>query len=383
MRARRVVVATSILLLVAALVALALRPVPLPVEVAEAVRGPFEVTVDEEGHTRVRERFVVSAPVAGELQRVTLEAGDPIERGQPVATILPAPPTPLDRRTRAELEERLRGAEASLRSAEAARSFAEAELARARRLAESGALARRSLEDAEVRAEAAARQVDEARAIARALRAQLGRGDGGGLSPIELLAPASGSILRIHQESATVVAPGTPILEIGDPSDLEVVTDLLSEEAVAIPAGAPVLVERWGGPKPLRGKVRRVEPSAFTKISALGVEEQRVNVVIDLVDPPEERRGLGDRYRVVTRIVTFSTDDATTVPTGALFRDRQGWRVFVVEEGTARIRSVRIGQRSPQRVQILEGLAPGERVILYPGERIADGAKVAPTLHEP
>jgi len=376
MRGKRVAGGALAALLVGVLVWLALRPAPVQVEVAEVRRGPLEVTVDEEGRTRVRDRFVVSAPVAGELQRVELDPGDPVERGEPVATLLPAPPTPLDPRTRAELEQRLRAAEASVRSARAARGFAAAERERQERLAARGAVARRALEEAQLRDEATARQVEEAEAIAAALRAQLGTAGGAAGGPIQLRAPARGRVLRVLQESEAVVAPGTPILEIGDAHDLEIVTDVLSEEAVAIRPEAPVRIERWGGDRVLRGQVRRVEPSAYTKVSALGVEEQRVDVIIDLLDPPELRQGLGDGYRVVTRIVTWSTDDAVIAPLGALFRQGGRWNVFVVRDGRARAQPVEVGRRGDDAVQILEGLSPGDRVVLYPGDRLEDGARV-------
>ena len=250
------------------------------------------------------------------------------------------------------------------------------DLERQRRLAARGALARRDLEAAETRAEAADRQVQEARALANALRAQLGasgRPDG---PAIVQRAPASGVVLRIHQESEAVVAAGTPVLEIGDPRALEVVTDLLSEEAVEVRPGAAVILDRWGGAGALRGRVRRVEPAGFTKVSALGVEEQRVNVVIDFEDPPGIPAGLGDGFRVTSRIVVFEADDVLTVPVGALFRTGADWSVFVVEDGAARRRAVRIGRRSEERAQILEGLRPGDRVVLYPGDRVEEGTPV-------
>lgn len=376
MRWKSLAIGVGGVLIVGALVFLALRPTSVAVELAEVQRGELQVTVDEEGKTRVRDRFVISAPVAGQLQRVALDAGDAVERDAVVSTLLPAPPTPLDLRTRGELTARLRAAQASVRSALAARSFAESERERQRALARSGALARRDLENAELRAEAAARQVDEARAIAAALEAQLGLTHGGGKTAIELRSPVAGRVLRVLQESESVVAAGTPVMEVGDAHDLEVVTDVLSEEAVSIRPGAQVILDRWGGDRPLAGRVRYVEPSAYTKVSALGVEEQRVDVVVELLDPPEQRAGLGDGYRVVTRIVTFAADDAITVPTGALFRTPDGWGVFAVEDGTARVRQVEVGKRGADRVQIENGLQAGEQIVLYPGDRLQDGSLV-------
>ncbi|WP_373048367.1 efflux RND transporter periplasmic adaptor subunit [Vulgatibacter sp.] len=378
MRGKRIAIWIVLALIGALLVWLALRPQPIAVEVAEVARGTLERTVDEEGRTRARERYVVSAPVAGELQRVELEAGDPVAEGEVVAAIEPASSTPLDPRSRAELEQQLRVAQAAERRAAAARSFASTELARTRELVASGAAARRSLDAAELEAEAAARELEGARATTRAIRVQLGLGKQDGQPPIPVRAPAGGRVLRVLQESASVVAAGTPILAVGDADSLEIVTDVLSEEAVRISPGAKVIIERWGGERELRGRVRRVEPAAYTKVSALGVEEQRVDVVIDFLDPPEERRGLGDGYRVETRIVTWSGDDVIAAPLGALFRQGETWAVFVVDGDRARQRAVRIGHRGAERVEILEGLEAGAQVVLYPGDRIEDGTLVEP-----
>lgn len=373
MRWKKWAVWIGVLVAVAALIALAVRPTPIPVEVVEAVRGPLVVTVDEEGRTRVRERYVVAVPVTGQLQRVTLEAGDRVEAGEALFAVLPAPATPLDPRSTAEVRRRLEAAEAGLRSAASQAEFARSELERTEQLIARGALAARDLEAARTRAEAADRSVQEARALAGALRAQLGAAGETGGEPVVQRAPAGGVILRIHQESEAVLGAGTPVLELGDPTDLEVVTDLLSEEAVSIRPGADVRIDRWGGGEALRGRVRRVEPGGYTKISALGVEEQRVDVVIDFVDPPEVRAGLGDGYRVVSRIVTFSADEVITVPVGALFRTGDSWSVFRVEGDRAALQQVRLGRRSTEQAQILEGLAPGDRVVLHPGDRIEPG----------
>lgn len=363
----------TIALVIVLLVWLAFRPTTIEVEIARVERGPLRAFVVEEGTTRVRERYVVSAPVTGRLQRVELDPGDRVEVGAPLFHILPAPSTPLDARTAAELRERVRAAEAGLQAAMAASSFADAELERVRALVAQGALAARDLEAADAEAETARRRVQEARATVDALRAQLETsGDRVGVA-FTVHAPVEGSVLRLFRESEGVVAAGTPILEIGNLRKLEVVTDLLSEDAARVEVGAEVLLERWGGDEALRGRVRRVDPSGYTKISALGVEEQRVDVIVDLDDPPTV---LGDGYRVITRIVTFSEDDVVQVPKGALFRTGTTWSAFRVEDGRARLQPVVIGVRGEERVQILDGLQPGDEVVLYPGDRIDDGTRI-------
>lgn len=371
MKKRILIVVVVLALLV--LVALLLRPSPVEVEIGRVERRPLQTFVEEEGQTRVRDRYVVGAPVTGQLQRVEFEPGDPIEAGAPLFRILPSLSPPLDPRSAAELRQRLRAAEAGHQAAIAHAEFTRAELERVRELTDRGALAARDLELAETEAETARRQVQETRATADALRAQLGAPTEPGTGAIVVHAPVGGVVLRRIRESEGVVPAGTPILEIGDVRTLEVVTDLLSEEAVRVEVGAEVLLERWGGKEPLRGRVRRVEPSGYTKVSALGVEEQRVDVVIDFLSSPE---ALGDGYRVISRIVTFSADDALVVPSGALLRTGPDWSVFRVTEGRAELLRVRIGARGDDFVQILEGLEPGDEVVLYPGDRIEDGARV-------
>lgn len=364
------IVAIAIGTIVLVLIGLSLRPTPVEVEIAAVERGPLKVFVEEEGRTRVRDRYVVSAPVTGHLQRPALEAGDRVEVDAPLFRIFPAPATPLDARTTAEIRERLRAAEASLQGLLAASNFADAELQRVRPLVERGALAARDLEAAETRAESARLQVQEARAIADALRAQLGGHDQVQGGAIVAHAPTGGTILRVFQESEGVIAAGTPVLEMGDIDALEIVTDLLSEDAVQIEVGAEAYLERWGRGAPLPARVRRIEPGGYTKVSALGVEEQRVDVILDFLAPPP---ALGDGYRVISRIVTYSTDDALLVPQGAVFRAGAQWAVFRVEEGRARLRTVEIGARGTGQVQVLEGLEVGDEVILYPGDRVEDG----------
>jgi HlyD family secretion protein len=359
-----------------------LRPAPIQVETAPAARRLLQVTVDEEGETRVRDRYVVAAPVAGRVARITLREGDVVRVGTVVARVFPAP---LDPRTRDQAAARLgavedarRAADAAALQARAAHQQAHRSWERARQLAAQNLIAAeereraeldettraRELESAEFRAQGAAHEVDLARAA-------LAADD----QPIAIRSPVAGRVLRVPEPSERVVLAGTPLLEVGDPSTLEIVADLLSAEAVKVRPGAPILIEGWGGAGTLRGRLRVVEPSAFTKVSALGVEEQRVNVVGDFVDPPG---ALGDRYRVEIRIVVWQGDSVLTVPSSALFRRGDGWGVFLVEAGRARQRDVVVGHRTPFDAEIVEGVRQGDVVIRHPSDRVADGVKVAP-----
>ena len=382
------------MVVVAALIAVAVWPQAVDVDIARVARGPLVVTLDEEGETRVRDKFVITAPVAGEVQRIELEPGDPVTRGTVLARIRPSSPSPLDARVRGEIESAVRAAEAAAARARADRdrlagaaALAEQRRDRARRLLAGGAVAQEELDireaDARTAADAvraAAFVVAQAEQDVQTARARLSPPvTGRPQADVVVIAPLSGVVLKRHLESAQVVSPGTPLVEIGDPQCLEVVTDLLSADAVKVPAGAEVLLEQWGGSQPLTGRVRRVEPAGFTKVSALGVEEQRVNVVIDLDGSDEAGAALGDAYRTEVRIVVWRGADVLKVPTGALFRRGDGWAVFVVERGRARERPVRLGQRSGKEAQVLDGLAVGDPVVLYPPDTLEDGAKVAPT----
>lgn len=388
----------------ALLLAGALWPSPEPVDMAVVETGPLVVTVDEEGETRVRDRFVVSAPLAGRVLRIELEPGDPVEAGETVLALFePQAPTPLDARSRAEAEAGVRAARASLERARADRdrtaaelAFARSELERARSLArdrivsdqelDSAELAARSrteaLEAAEFSVQTAGYQLEMARA--RLLEASPGAGGPGnpdahgGDASIALYSPVDGVVLRRLRESETIVPAGEPLLEVGRTDDLEIVADYLSADAVRIRPGDRVLIEQWGGDGVLEGRVRRVEPSGFLKISALGVEEQRVNVIVDFADPPEARPGLADGFRVELRVVLWEGEDVLQVPTGSLFRDGEEWAVFAVEDGTARLRHVEIGRRGGLVAQVEGGLEAGDRVILHPGDTVADGLRVTP-----
>ncbi|HEX7124598.1 MAG TPA: HlyD family efflux transporter periplasmic adaptor subunit [Thermodesulfobacteriota bacterium] len=383
--------------LVLALLAWAFWPRPVAVETGAVTRGPLEVTVGGEGETRVRDRYVVSAPVAGLVPRITLDPGDPVERGQALAVVEPAVPPLLDVRSREEQVARVRSAEAMLDRAEArvaqaetALRLAERELARRRPLAAEGLIPVAELDAAEAEAASRMRELEAARSEARSARFDLERERatlmGVGTDPsarartpagrVEVRSPVAGRVLRVVQESAAVVPAGAPLVEVGDPRDLEVVVDLLSTDAVAVEPGAAARLEGWGGGAPLPARVRLVEPSGFTKVSALGVEEQRVNVVLDFAGPADGQAALGDGYRVDVRIVVWARPDVLQVPVGALFRDEDGWAAFVVEDGRARRRAVQVGHRGERAAEVLSGLTEGETVILYPGDRVEEGGRV-------
>jgi HlyD family secretion protein len=375
-------------------------PVPVEVDVAEVQRGPMQVTVDQEGRTRVRQRYVVSAPVPGQLQRIRLKEGDEVVAGQTLlATIQPSYPSPLDVRTREEAEARVRAAEAAVQQAAAGISRAEAELDFARLEHErvAGLHARRAASDHELNVamtrvavteaelrmmthahESAQHQLQQAKAMLLQWDAALADGGDGMERPaVAVRSPADGRVLRIVQESEAAVQAGQSLVEIGNPHDLEVVIDVLSRDAVQVQPGAAVTMVRWGGAMPLPGRVRRVEPSGFTKISALGVEEQRVNVIVDLEPETVEAAGLADGYRVDARIVVWEQPDAVKVPTGALLRHQTHWAVFTMTEGRAVLRTVELGRMNHEEAEVLDGLSPGERVILHPSDQVRDGIAAA------
>lgn len=373
------------LALVLGLIAVGFWPRPVPVETAPVTRGPLRVFLTEEGKTRVKHRYRVTAPVSGQLRRLTLDPGDEVRAGETVVAVIePLPPALLDARSRALAAARRAAAAEQVERARAALRFATNELQRFQRLFAEGTVSIQELELAQWRAEAAARELGVAEGALREAEAALAEfGDPtGGTAPArsitEVRAPANGCVLRVFDPSARVVSAGTPLLEVGDPADLEVVIEMLSRDGAALTPGTPVELDQWGGPQLLQARVRRVEPAAFTKVSALGVEEQRVNVIADLVSPPEARRGLGDGYRVEARVVVWEADAVVRVPAGALFRRGGDWMAFVIEDGRARLRAVKAGRAGAQEVQVLEGLQPGETVILHPGNRIRDGQRVKP-----
>lgn len=370
-------------------------PNPIPVETASATRGTFVATVDEDGKTRVRERFVVASPLAGRTTRVELDAGDHVKAGDVIASILPSPAPFLDPRARREAEERLGAAEAALDRAKATMeranvvlNQADRDLSRARALLERGVSTVKAVEQAELAHHVADRDVSAANfqyhaaqhAVeqAKALLALYDRSTGTPPESFEVVAPVAGEIIRVLQESETIVQPGTPLVEIGDCCNLEIVVDVLSTDAVEIEKGDRVIIEHWGGPKPLEGQVRTVEPGGFTKISTLGVEEQRANVIIDIVSPRKAWLDLGDAYQIDARIEVLAIDDALIVPSGALFRQGKEWNTYVVRDGRAELRPVEVLRRSGGVAALSAGLEPGEQVIVYPSDSIAPGVRVVP-----
>lgn len=396
----RHITAGGVILALAGFVAWAAMPSPVPVETAAVTRGRFVASVEEDGKTRVRERYVVSAPLAGRLTRIGSKVGDQVNVDDVVAAIVPSPAPLMDPRSRQEAEERLGAAEANLERAKAVvqRSRAQNEqantdLTRARTLAERGAATAQTLERAELAVRLADRDLRAAEFLnhaaehevsqMRALLARYGSMTNNGEAPESwnVTAPVAGVVLKVAQESETIVQPGTPLLDIGDPRDLEIVVDVLSTDAVEIRPGANVAIEHWGGEGQLAGRVRRVEPAAFTKISTLGVEEQRVNVLVDILSPPEQWARLGDAYRVDAAIAVFTQDDATIVPSGALFRRGDAWNVFIVSNGRAELREVRLLRRSGRLAAVASGVATGDNVIVYPSDRIAPGVRVARRAH--
>ena len=378
--------------LVVAAIAWSFRPQPVPVDITAVVRGSLRVTIDEEGMTRVRERYVVSAPVAGRLQRVELEPGDAVSRRTVLATFYPAAPTLLDSRTRAETEARMKAAQAARDQARVALqrahdevAFSRSELARQREVAKFGGITDERLaaveldvrtKEAQVKAAELALQAAEHELEAtRALLQQVVNPSAGTGGALTLRSPIGGIVLRVLQESESLVAAGTPLIEVGNPEQLEVVADLLSTDAVKVQPGMAVALTGWGGDTSLGGRVRLVEPAGFTKISALGVEEQRVNVLIDFADVHGAKK-LGDRYRVEVAIVTWERAGVLKVPTSALFRTGEAWAVFAVRDGKAVRTTVQIGQRSALEAEVLSGLSDGDQVIVHPGDTVEDGVSV-------
>lgn len=386
---RRILVVAAALAVAGAL-ALALRPAAVEVETAVAARGAIRVTVEGTGRTRVRDLFAISAPVPGHLLRIALREGDAVRAGQPVAVVVPAAPALLDARTRRELAARLAGARAAegeARAAEArariAADQAERDHLRAAALAVAGssaasdteaAAAARSARQEEARmASAAARR---AAADAEGARAALASTEGAARGErVVLRSPIDGRVLRVQRESEGPVAAGAPLLEVGDPASLEVDLELLTADAVRIRPGSAVEVLRWGGETALEGTVARVDPAAYTKVSALGVEEQRVHVVVVPAGSDGWAR-LGDAFAVDARVVLAERADALRVPASALFRDGAGWAAFVVEGGRARHRAVAPAELGELDVAVSSGVAEGERVVLHPTDELADGVRV-------
>jgi HlyD family secretion protein len=382
---------TAVLALLA-LVAWGLRRQPIVVETGPATRSPLTVRVSEEGKTRVRNRYLVTAPVSGKMQRVSLKPGDEVKAAETVLTTLePAASPLLDPRAHAQAQATVAIREASrmqatatLEARRAALQMATADRDRMRSITRAGTLsdsdcdrieAEASVKSAEVRAAEFSLQVaDHELAQARAVLDPPATRSAADLVPVK--SPVSGRVLKVIQESESIVTAGSPILEIGDPADIEIEAEILSRDATAIHPGDLVQVEQWGGETPLTGRVRRIEPAAFTKISALGVEEQRVIILSDLVDLPPSASTLGDRYRVEVRIAIWHSDDALVVPAGALFREGNIWKTYLFKEGTARLTNLQVGHSDGRFTEILSGVNAGDQLLLHPPDTIQDGTPV-------
>ena len=370
----------------AILLFLLLRPSPITVESARATLGPMRVTVDEDGETRAHDRFVVAAPIPGRLLRVELEEGDKVTENAEVARI---EPVPLNQQQREEVLARIDAAEAMKRQADARLAHAREDFEQSKRdfarvegLAKDGVVSNQVLEQARTAKTTSGEEFEAARfsALAAASEIKLAKSGLVGMDAsdaarkvISLRSPVAGHVLRVVEKSERVVLAGAPVLIIGDPNRIEVVTDILTTDAVNVKPGAPVYLERWGGDHSIRAKVRLIEPAGFTKISALGVEEKRVNVISDFVDSPD---GLSDGYRVEARIVTWEGENVLRIPGSAAFRDGETWNVFAIEGGQARRKTVKIGHRNQTEVEILQGLTADQEVILHPSNELKDEIRV-------
>ena len=383
---RRTITILGLVGLIGVGVGYALRPDVIDVESSRIVRGPMRVTIDEDGVTRVRDRFVVTAPTSGRLERIALREGMPISAGQIVALIAPLP---LDVTSRRQAEARLRAAEAltaEARSlvvqAQAALDQSQRSVTRSETLLGAGAVSPESHEHAllEVRtrhselaaAESRVRAARSDEAAARAAVLALGNSVSG---KIAVRSPTSGRVLRVPEASERVINAGAPIVELGDARILEIVADVISSDATRMRVGDSVEIAEWGGDVSLRARIRTIEPSAFTRVSALGVDEQRVNVRMDLVDPPS---GLGDGYRVETRTIVWQEPSVLKAAPSAVFQTGEDWALYAIEGGRARLHKVRVGHRSGDAVEILSGISEGAKVILFPSDRIGDGVRVKP-----
>jgi HlyD family secretion protein len=397
LRPRTLILGALGLLVVGALAYVAVREDPVPVDLATVARGPLRVTIDADGQTRIREIYEIASPIAGIALRAPVRAGDATIAGETVVAVVePVAPALLDARSRQQAEAAVEEAEAAravaqsqVRQAEEDLSYAQGQLDRARTLLERGVATTTQVEDAAQRVAVREAALDAARSNLRLAEGSLARAEAALIEPtdtrsaggedccIHLRAPVDGRVLSVPVVSERPVLPGTVLATVGAPEDLEIVADLLSSDAVRLAPGAPASVERWGGPDALEARLLRIEPSARTKVSALGIEEQRVDAVFEIVSPPEARQGLGDGVSVFLRIVEWQTDDTVQVPLSALWRAGRDWAVFVVEDETAVRRTVEIGRRNAREAQVLSGLEPGEIVITHPSDEVTAGAAIA------
>lgn len=396
MRSHRWIIVIIIIVGVISAIVYGFMPKPVTVDLVKVSRGSLKVTVEEEGKTSVKDRFVLSAPVAGFKRRIKLDVGDRVQKGQTLVELEPLKSNLLDPRSRAAAEAAVSSAKAALkveeervRAATADTEYAEKNFERIKKLHEGGYVAKDALEQAETGAKRTEANLLSAKAAVKVARFELDRAltalrhSAAEETKIQdkivmIQSPVSGSILKIYRESEGVVQPGEPLIDIGDPKKLEVKVEVLSADAVKIRPGTPVHFERWGGNSILSGKVRVVEPAGFTKISSLGVEEQRVFVIVDIIPSTEGEHSLGDGYRLEASFIIWEGKDVLQVPASTLFRKQDGWAVFVVKNNKALKREVKVGQRTGLAAEILSGLVEGEEVISHPDNSIEDGTRVRP-----
>lgn len=391
-----------LIVLIATITVWTFTPKPVPVSVATIQQARFVQYVEEDGKTRAKDVYIVTAPVRATLTRIDLDPGDKISKGQVVAKLLPITAELLDKRTELVLRQRLASAEDDAKSAEAleerarvAYQTAKSDFERNQKLSKRGFVSESDLEHQQLEMQLRAKEYDSAKFKTAAAKANVNAaknaiqrfttteeaGVNGTNNILELTSPVTGVVLRVRRESAGSVAADTPLIEISDSTSLEVVTDILSTDAVQIPNKAKVLIKRWGGPAPLLGQVRLIEPNGFTKISALGVEEQRVNVITDILSPRSEWSNLGAGYRVDTEIIIYEDENALLVPVSALFREGEQWAVYVVRSDRAELQQIEIGRRNNQNAMVEKGLSAGDEVVIYPSDQVSDGAKVVRLGH--
>lgn len=391
---RRKLWVTGVILVVVLAILYGFLPRTQEVDLVRLMRGPLQVTIEEEGRTRLKERFVISAPTAGYMRRIEAKVGDPVKKGETVVVLEPLRSQALDPRSRAEAAATVSAAEASLaaavereRAATADADYTDKRLARITNLYARGSVAKDQHDQTESEAKKARSVQRSAKAAADVARSELEKAKTtlqnfapvqrtGKNNTVEVTSPVSGAVFRIYRESEGAVHVGEPLMDIGNAGNLEVRVEVLSSDAVRIKQGTPVLFKRWGRDEPLTGRVRRVEPAGFTKLSSLGVEEQRVLVIVDITSEPQMWRVLGDGYRLEAHFVVWEGQDILQVPTSALFRSGKEWSVFVEENGKARRRAVEVGQRTGLTAQILSGLKENERVVAYPDDAISEGTRI-------
>ena len=395
-KTRRSIFWLIILVLIIAGLVFTFRPQAIAVDLVKVQQGPMLVTVEEEGETRVKDVYILSAPVTGHMLRIDAEAGDEVVAAETlVAQIKPIDPEFLDIRSEVEARAAIKTAEASYTLAEAqlveAQSefdFAVTELERARELIKQEVIPKRELDNAERDYKSKRAVVNTAKAALRARQFELAQARAHLVSPAEvrttetdckcvtILSPITGKILQVLHESEGVISMGTPLVEIGDPVDLEIVVDFLSSDAVRIQPRQRVIIEEWGGNYALQGTVQKIEPFGFTKTSALGIDEQRVNVIIDLTDPPEKWQRLAHGYQIEARVILWESENVAQIPLTSLFRDGEDWAVFVEQDGRASLQHVKLGQRNGLQAEILEGITTDMYVISHPSNQIVDGIRI-------